>query len=67
MELMLSDYAGAIMVYENTCPNKLGLMSGLRGPTRFWSARTQHDLALFYYFVIVYKISIVYLNIEYKA
>jgi hypothetical protein len=29
MELMLSDYAGATLAYEYTCPDKLGLMSGL--------------------------------------
>ena len=29
MELMLSDYAGATLVYEYKCLNKLGLMSGM--------------------------------------
>jgi hypothetical protein len=38
----------------------------MSGSTRFWSARAQHDLALFHYFVVFYKISIMYLDIEHK-
>jgi hypothetical protein len=67
MKLMLSDYAGATLVYEYTCSNKLGLMSGLWpdkvlvGP----STTLLGPILLFHCFF--YKISIVYLNIEYKT
>jgi hypothetical protein len=67
IELMLSDYVGTTLVYEYTCPNKPGQMSGL------WPDKVlvipEHDMTWPYFIISLffYKISIIYLNIEYKT